>query len=112
MEIYYPLDPSKSETRLLSFIVDETSDTVEMSIETINLDLEALPEYYALSYEWNPPGVESYPDYSIWVNGTEKLVSQNLKSALLHFQRYFKKGSRVWIDALCIDQNNKSELNY
>lgn len=45
---------------------------------------------------------------SVELNGTEVLVTSNLETALLYL-REERKTRNLWIDALCIDQNDLEE---
>lgn len=68
----------------------------------------ALPEYdrdyAALSYTW---GSTSRP-CEIMINGSKMSVTKNVYLALRDL-RYQGKDRILWIDALCIDQNNDEE---
>lgn len=64
-------------------------------------------EYRCLSYQWGPEGKGGI----IQINKDPYFVRQNL----LHFlQRARQKhhSEALWIDAICIDQNNDSERNH
>lgn len=63
--------------------------------------------YVALSYAWGP----EEPTETIIVNDQPVEARSNLVAALEQFRTmdYFKEGGKIWIDALCIDQNNDSE---
>ncbi|OBR14874.1 Heterokaryon incompatibility protein [Colletotrichum higginsianum IMI 349063] len=63
--------------------------------------------YVAMSYSWGP----EQPTTSIFLNGTEIDVRVNLEAGLRRFRTmdYFKRGGKVWIDALCINQDDDAE---
>lgn len=65
--------------------------------------------FVALSYTW---GDEKDLD-QIVIDGFNVKVRSNLKRALLALwaTSFVKDGGGVWIDALCIDQGNKAEVN-
>jgi hypothetical protein len=64
--------------------------------------------YEALSYEW---GDESNTSFYIILNGQKFSVRENLWSALFYLR--MKDTVRIiWIDALCINQENKGERNH
>lgn len=64
-------------------------------------------DYFALSYTWgDPTRVEE-----IWVNGQSIRITQNLADCLrvLRKKTYIQQGWKVWIDALCINQQDLIE---
>ncbi|KAH6704369.1 heterokaryon incompatibility protein-domain-containing protein [Leptodontidium sp. MPI-SDFR-AT-0119] len=68
--------------------------------------LKAAPPYDALSYVWGPFDEED-PDF-ILLDGYPFVVTTNLFRALYSLRR--EHADRVlWIDAVCIDQNNLNE---
>lgn len=64
-------------------------------------------DYAALSYVWGP----EVPTETIIVNDTQVEVRQNLASALKSIakDRRFEGNLRLWVDALCINQEDKAE---
>jgi uncharacterized protein involved in exopolysaccharide biosynthesis len=56
--------------------------------------------YVALSYVWGDP----IPAQPILLNGTTAYVTPNLSAALRQF-RQSRRVLRLWVDALCINQN-------
>ena len=62
------------------------------------------PRYEALSYAWGTSATMK----SIQLNETEFGITPNLEAALLDL-RYQKEPRRLWIDALCINQNDPLE---
>jgi Heterokaryon incompatibility protein (HET) len=69
-------------------------------------DLSRSPSYEALSYTWGSP-TDICP-VPIDINGREKFVSTNLEAAL-RVLRLRKSPRTLWIDALCINQEDDSE---
>ncbi|KAI9866606.1 MAG: hypothetical protein M1813_001158 [Trichoglossum hirsutum] len=59
-------------------------------------------DYMALSYTWGDPKVTR----EILVNGHSMRVTKNVETCLrvLRDKSYIKKGWRIWIDSLCINQ--------
>lgn len=66
-------------------------------------------DYIALSYTWGDP----YHTRSIIINGKQIKVRSNLEAALraLRGKALVHMGIFVWIDALCINQDDISERN-
>ena len=64
-------------------------------------------EYVALSYTWGPPT----PTREVVVDGASVQVRENLEIALRQLRRYRKirGGTRIFVDAICIDQENTEE---
>lgn len=100
---YTPLGAGR-QIRLLRLKPGEESAEIRISIFDVNLDHQ--PDYEALSYTWGDPG----NTIRIICNedGDSLLVTQNCQAALRRLR--FKTEERtLWIDAVCIDQNNISE---
>ncbi|KAF4982777.1 hypothetical protein FZEAL_1678 [Fusarium zealandicum] len=103
---YYPLDPS--EIRLLR-VEPEDSDVISCHLEHVELDTQ--PAFWALSYVWGP----REDPQTIRVNGSIFQVTVNLHHALQEYRRQFlsegadRASSWIWVDAICIDQNNQVE---
>ncbi|WAO95574.1 HET domain-containing protein [Fusarium falciforme] len=64
-------------------------------------------DFIALSYEWGPPT----PRRFITVNGAQFGVTPNLYDALIQLRRTqrIRQGFRLWIDAICINQDDLAE---
>jgi hypothetical protein len=99
---YSPLNCPQS-IRLILLKPSRFRDT-PLQCHLMSFKLSALPRYEALSYTWEG----QRPCWPISCNGSELLVTPNVEAALKqlrprHFQRH------LWIDAICIDQNNLKE---
>lgn len=72
---------------------------------------EATPPYTAVSYTWG----DGAPTEQISINGQEFRVRINLWSCLHYLGKAVKPRSGsckyLWVDAICIDQNNDQERN-
>lgn len=66
--------------------------------------LHELPEYETLSYRWGDPE----PKLPINVCGEQLGVTRNLYDALFRLRRPDKRRA-IWIDQLCINQNDNVE---
>ncbi|KAE9364223.1 HET-domain-containing protein, partial [Stipitochalara longipes BDJ] len=106
--IYTPLDLAKHEIRLLRLQARMFSASDEIECELFQVNLDAEPRYEALSYEWGPP-VES-PSW-ISVDGNEHRVRENLSDALRDLRLKYEPRI-LWIDALCINQDDTMERNH
>jgi hypothetical protein len=102
---YNPLDPQDHQIRLLEITSPAASIAIQCVTHTV--DLDAAPEYKALSYVWGPRENLQH----IRVNGHGFMIRPNLFDFL---QVYKKRGDRgwIWIDQLCIDQDSTSEKNH
>jgi hypothetical protein len=100
--IYEPLDSTSDQIRLLDIAPGRPGRPVECTLETIRVGDDL--EWQALSYVWG----ETQANLSINVNGKSVQVADNLFDAL-HRIRSATARVRLWVDALCIDQNNPVE---
>ena len=107
--IHEPLQLHASEIRLLSIHPSSSeNDKIECSLATLLLHDNL--KFTALSYVWGNPDITE----SITVNGKQMNVTTNLASALRHIRA---TGIReildsIWIDAICINQQNILERNH
>jgi hypothetical protein len=102
-EIYLNLD-GEDEIRLLILGPGTKSDPIYCHLKHANLS--GNPVYEAVSYMW---GTDS-PSCPINISGYTEHVRENLNDALIQLRR--PHDTRVlWIDALCINQDDKQERN-
>jgi hypothetical protein len=64
------------------------------------------PQYEALSYVWG--STDNLVDIAIGNSNETLRVTQNLATALSYL-RYKNEPRRLWIDAICVDQQNLRE---
>jgi hypothetical protein len=103
--LYEPLDTSKRQIRVLR-ISTVPYDEVRGELQVVSLDDE--PKFNALSYCWG----SALNPVTISVNGHDISVTQNLAAALKHFQKTSDAaGIPIWIDAVCINQQDRPEVN-
>jgi Heterokaryon incompatibility protein (HET) len=95
--------PGSRSLRLLDIVPGQTADAVEVNLLVVN-DLDTAPDFEALSYVWGTPD----DPVDILCNNEVVSVTQNLSGALRRL-RHTDKSRRVWIDALCINQNDLDE---
>jgi hypothetical protein len=107
--IYTPLDPTKAQIRSVTLQpASSRKDVVRCDLSINSLDEPGRPPVYeALSYEWGLPESHSF----IVLNGRRTQVRENLHQALLHL-RYPAKERTLWVDALCIRQDDIDERNH
>jgi Heterokaryon incompatibility protein (HET) len=102
---------SHNQIRLLVVHEGDENDPVECSLRTATLARDGepqKPEYEALSYYWG----RGDPTQKFFLRPSTQAfyVRPNLYTALKRFRRE-KESLVMWIDALCIDQNNNEEKN-
>ena len=78
--------------------------SVHIELETF--ELENLPPYVALSYEWGPE-IED----EIYINGCPHAIRRNLWRFLAHAP-YHLRGTWIWADQICIAQSSDSEKSH
>lgn len=118
-----PLDSTIQEIRLLEILLDDSdSSPVAVKIHVVSLNDD--PEFTALSYVWGDPNETK----DISIRGKKLPVTINLEAALKEIRRSDRHmcegrprssssvpsknkdgsnvvlGTRIWIDALCINQ--------
>lgn len=102
--MYTLLDLTKREVRLLRLLAGNKADGIICKLHTTSLD--SPDGYEALSYVWG----DSSDTRTITVQQTVKNVTVNLEAALRHL-RYPDRARMLWVDVLCIDQENVQERN-
>jgi hypothetical protein len=102
---YQPLDPENNEIRLLKLYPTDPSrrhgEPVECSL--IITSLEDALSYKALSYTW---GSQRHTE-AIFLDRRGFKITLSLETALLQLRS--DRVRLVWIDALCINQDDSSE---
>ncbi|KAH7459133.1 hypothetical protein FOMA001_g20262 [Fusarium oxysporum f. sp. matthiolae] len=112
----HPLLASDS-LRLITLHPSGSDAAIEASVKTVDLSLK--PTFFALSYTWGNPVHERHPyhreydavKYHISCDGEIVIVQQNLYEALWQL-REEQIYSPLWIDAICINQNDGKERNH
>lgn len=99
---YTPLNSSDNEIRLLELNLPHARSN-GITARLVHYTLRDPPVFVALSYEWGNPG-----NYCcMLLDGVEVPITVNLAVALHHLLQ--RRYTRVWVDALCIDQRNEEE---
>lgn len=88
-------------------ILQPGKDFEQVQCRLVTLDFNDSPEYEALSYAWGDPA----QTHSILCNGRKVGIPENLHAALWHL-RHSDKPRIVWVDALCIDQQDLDERGH
>lgn len=99
--MYTTLDEERREIRLLQLLPGKDNDVLECRLF---ISAGRQEKYEALSYVWGDPTATE----TILVNGTRCHVGQNLMQALQHL-RQAEHPRLLWVDALCINQNDIEE---
>ncbi|KAL8812703.1 MAG: hypothetical protein Q9223_007227, partial [Gallowayella weberi] len=123
---YIPFDPFREEAkeiRLLTLLPDLFETPIYITIRTVVLSDEEVPEFEALSYAWGDPAdrldiyvkVEpSEQDIPRSIRNLKRAgrktlsVTRNLAEALKHL-RLENRPRVFWIDAICVNQKNLTE---
>jgi hypothetical protein len=103
---YDNLDRNANEIRLISLHPSE-DPSAQIACNIIHSSLYDYPKYEALSYMWG----SLIDDKPIRISGNDFQVGQNLYYALL--QLHHRRDHRLlWVDAICINQENVFERNH
>ena len=106
---YQPLT-GPSNIRLIILAGGNANQPIYCRLVEANLDM--LPSYKALSYEWGPPtGDWRVEERTIYMDEVQVTVRRNLYNALLSLR---ETGGQqcLWIDALSINQHDINERNH
>ncbi|KAH7072583.1 heterokaryon incompatibility protein-domain-containing protein [Paraphoma chrysanthemicola] len=97
--------PTRRHVRLLSLL--PLSSGPEITVQTFDSDIDSLPAYEALSYVWG----DVANTRSLKCNESLVTVTECLHSALHHLRQ--PENARVmWIDAICINQDDLEERSF
>jgi hypothetical protein len=105
---YNKLDETANEIRLVTLFpgVDKSDIVADLHTISFNPD-EPVPNFEALSYTWGSS--ENSPEISIGhLRDCSLKVTRNLEVALRHL-RYADKPRIMWIDAICVNQDDLDE---
>ncbi|RFU33107.1 hypothetical protein B7463_g3209, partial [Scytalidium lignicola] len=100
--LYSSLPLKDQEIRVLTIIPDDWATAIHCKLNIVSLD-DAL-EFTALSYVWGM----SMQDGTLCINGREQRIGRSLETAL----RYYRRAGwhmPLWVDAVCINQDDVSE---
>jgi hypothetical protein len=104
--LYKPLDHTLPQIRLLELLPGNNGDRIRCRLHTSRFLHEG--GYEALSYVWGNPtdGAKT-----ILVDGTHLHITPNLEGAL-HCIRDRNNSRYLWIDPVCINQNDNHAKNH
>ncbi|KAF7192357.1 Heterokaryon incompatibility protein 6, OR allele [Pseudocercospora fuligena] len=98
---YTPLEDASNQIRLLKFRKRGVCEPIAVDISIWNRS--ETPPYYAISYVWGEKRMRKMS-----INGCPIDIRQNCFYALWQAQLWHKN-DYIWIDCLCIDQQNDQE---
>ncbi|KAI0450014.1 HET-domain-containing protein [Xylaria acuta] len=99
---FLPIDSRRGQIRLLQIAPGQVGEPIRCSYQIASVD-ENVP-YQTLSYVWGEMG----GNRTIIVEGTEAELTDNLFDALARI-RHETKPRHLWVDALCINQQDGDE---
>jgi hypothetical protein len=102
--VYHPLDAKAQEIRLLVLEAGTAEQPLLCSLHVTSLLSEPKPQYETVSYAWGDTSLRS----TIFISGQNKDVPAG-PQRVLQRMRLATKSRVLWIDAICIDQDNLSE---
>jgi len=107
---YSPLNLSAKEIRLLTLLPGKSSNEVQILLHNTKLATDAPPSFEALSYVWG--STEDSQRIRVEADKASHItITKNLAIALPYL-RYENKSRILWIDAICVDQENIRERGH
>jgi len=107
---YTPLDENKEEIRLLALLPGQFSSEIRVCLDVARFTKDHTPTFEAVSYTWGSS--ENPVDIFIGNSDNKTLsITQNLAEALPYL-RFEDKPRVLWIDAICVDQQNLGERGH
>ncbi|EAA29120.1 HET-domain-containing protein [Neurospora crassa] len=107
-ELYHRIPLLRGQIRLLQLLPHENDDgAIHCRLFCAVLDSRGTRPYEALSYVWGSGGKPR----SIFIDGCDLAVGENLYAALLHLRDPSIERT-IWIDAICINQEDPEEKGH
>ncbi|KAF2100233.1 HET-domain-containing protein [Rhizodiscina lignyota] len=100
-----PITKGSRDIRLLNLHLGRWEEDIQCDIRVVSLDSK--PKYEAFSYTWGDASITK----PIFVNSNECRATANLEAALRHIRR-IDRPLVLWIDALCINQEDVAEKTH
>ncbi|TGO51152.1 hypothetical protein BCON_0167g00040 [Botryotinia convoluta] len=97
----------RTEIRIFNLLppINSNPDALHCTLSVVKL--EDKPSYEALSYVWGPP---VFPE-RLYLPSGYLSITTSLAAALRQF-RYLDRQRQLWVDAVCINQQNDIEKGY
>ena len=103
---YSPFDQPTEQIRLLAIRPGLPDSPLQCTLSVVPLK-PIPPPYVAISYTWGPPT----PTATITINGQPMVVREGCHNALRTMRSHLTDVP-VWIDAICINQNDMHEKSF
>lgn len=108
-DLYRPLDADRGEIRILELLPGSFNAEIRCQLKYTALKSPDSVPYEALSYVWGKPEFTEPLEFE----GHQVLVTKNLATALRHLRPgEGENPRRIWVDAICINQNDVAERNH
>jgi len=105
---YEPLYKTTPSTRLVRILPPNESGELRLDLEVVSL-AAAANDYSAVSYTWGLGPAE----HRVWIGDKFLLLRSSIWRFLKHCCKTEVHGkTMLWIDSICIDQNNVLEKNF
>ncbi|KAG5768745.1 hypothetical protein H9Q72_003817 [Fusarium xylarioides] len=101
--IYRGLELKDKQIRLLRLSLDENQP---LKATLVRNDLQQAPVFWAISYVWGLPPTALGPFLD--VNGVQVPITDSLSSCLTCLRKQ-RADALIWVDAICINQNDDTE---
>lgn len=98
---------AKTEIRILNLLPPDQFDVLKIHCTLLIAKLADSPQYEALSYAWGEP---IFPE-RLYLPSGYLAITKNLAAALRHL-RYPDRSRRMWVDAVCINQQDDNEKGH
>ena len=103
---YKPLSSPSQSVRLV--VLHPSTIDSEISFDLVTVAVDSAPEYEALSYTWG--AAVNFCETAVSDGKYVFAISPSLRTALLHL-RHEREERMLWIDAICINQEDNKEKN-
>lgn len=94
--------------RLLELLPGSDGDGLKGVIHHHGINSPTRPPYRALSYVWGPPMAQLANAFTLSIGDGVIKITPSLNAALYHL-RALGRSEWLWVDAICINQQNKAE---